>query len=336
VKRALAALVLAPLVLIMGTAMAATGSGALDPTGNGDVQCSASAPGVAATVAGVSLASEQITNANTIRDVGVAMAVPARGQAIAIATAMVESTLRNLDHGDADSLGLFQQRPSAGWGTTTQIMDPVYSATKFYAALLKVDGWQTMPFGAAAQAVQHSAYPDRYGTWEPMAAALVESQAGTGTTCTVLDTDTPLTGDVAGALPADFTLPAGTPTQVATAITWALGQLGTSYYYGGTCTDAHGPDVTKHCDCSSLTQQAYRAAGIPLTRTTYTQIAEGTPVATPGDLRPGDLVFLPGHVGMYLGDGLMINAPHTGDVVRIAQLRPYWVSRWVAARRVVN
>ena len=333
--RALVGLLAAPLVLIMGTAMAATGSGSLDPT-DGQVNCATTSPSGAITAGSTTLTAEQASNARTIRDVGVAMAIPERGQAIAIATAMVESTLRNLDHGDRDSLGLFQQRPSAGWGAPEQIMDPVHASTSFYKALEKVDGWQAMDFGAAAQAVQRSAFPDRYGQWQALAEAVVASFAGTDSTCTVTDTDGPIPDDPTDTLPADYTVPAGTPPAAAAAIHWALEQLGTSYHYGGSCTDAHSSDISKHCDCSSLTQQSYRHAGINLSRTTDTQIREGTRVAGPADLRPGDLIFLPGHVGMYLGDGLVINAPHTGDVVRVAHLSPYWTAHWVAARRVVN
>jgi cell wall-associated NlpC family hydrolase len=335
VKRALIGLLAAPLVLIMGTAMAATGSGALDPTSS-EVNCVTTSPSGAITAGATTLNAEQAGNARTIRDVGVAMAIPERGQAIAIATAMVESTLRNLDHGDRDSLGLFQQRPSAGWGTPEQITDPVHASTAFYKALEKINGWQTMDFGAAAQKVQRSAYPDRYGVWQSMAEAVVAAFAGTDSACTVTDTDSPVPEDPTGTLPDDYTIPADTPAATTTAIRWALSQLGTSYHYGGTCTDPHGADIAKHCDCSSLTQQSYHHAGINLSRTTTTQIHEGTRVEGPDNLHTGDLIFLPGHVGMYLGGGLVINAPHTGDVVRVAHLRPYWTGRWVAARRIVN
>jgi cell wall-associated NlpC family hydrolase len=93
------------------------------------------------------------------------------------------------------------------------------------------------------------------------------------------------------------------------------------------------------CDCSSLMQQAYKAAGVTLTRTTYTQVKEGTPVSV-GALRPGDLVFTggtagdPDHVGMVIGQGLIVNAPHTGAVVDVNTLAD-WKPRIVAARRIV-
>lgn len=111
---------------------------------------------------GGSVTAEMVTNAQSIIAAGAAAKVQREGQVIAIATALVESGLINLDHGDRDSVGLFQQRPSQGWGTVEQIMDPAYSAKKFYEALLAVDGWASMPPGDAAQAVQRSAFPDRY------------------------------------------------------------------------------------------------------------------------------------------------------------------------------
>jgi cell wall-associated NlpC family hydrolase len=352
--RLLAAGVLVPFVAVVGTAVAATGSGTLDPQTAGSVICQpaftgtggapgpsgpagaggsvATGPGV---YAGTSLDAVQVANARTIRDVGVALGMPDKGVVVALATAMTESGLRNLTYGDKDSLGLFQQRPSAGWGTPAQILDPVYAATKFYQALAKIPGWQNVPVTVAAQQVQRSAFPNRYATWEALAVALTASTSGSATACAALETDTPLPGDVAGALPPGFTLPAGTPIPVVTAITWALRQLGTPYHYGGDCTDPHSGIPAHQCDCSSLTQQAYHAAGISLTRTTYTQIHEGTPVPGPAQLRPGDLIFLPGHVGIYLGAGLVLHAPHTGDVVRVSTI-PYWTANWTAARRIVN
>jgi murein DD-endopeptidase MepM/ murein hydrolase activator NlpD len=124
---------------------------------------------------------EQITNATTIVAVGARMGVPSYGWVIAVATAMQESGLRNLGHlgdrNDHDSLGLFQQRPSQGWGTPEQVSDPVYAATAFYAALLRVPGWEQMPLTVAAQAVQRSAFPDAYAKHEPAARALVAAIA---------------------------------------------------------------------------------------------------------------------------------------------------------------
>ncbi|MFT4211069.1 MAG: LysM peptidoglycan-binding domain-containing protein, partial [Microbacterium sp.] len=127
--------------------------------------------------AALGLDAEQIANARIIIAVGRELGVPDRGIQIALGTAMQESWLRNLGWGDRDSLGLFQQRPSAGWGTAEQVTDPERAARAFYGGpsdpngtltrgLLDVPGWETMSFADAAQAVQVSAYPDRYAQWE--------------------------------------------------------------------------------------------------------------------------------------------------------------------------
>jgi hypothetical protein len=117
-------------------------------------------------------------NATTIVQVGLALDVPRRGLVIALATAMQESKLHNLGHlgarNDHDSLGLFQQRPSMGWGSKAQVTDPIYSATAFYLALRRVPGWHSMKITVAAQRVQRSAFPNAYAKWENDAKALTE------------------------------------------------------------------------------------------------------------------------------------------------------------------
>lgn len=122
--------------------------------------------------------AEQVSNAAVIVAVGAQRQVPARGWVIALATAMQESSLVNLTGGDRDSVGLFQQRPSQGWGTVAQLQDPAYAAGAFYDRLLTVEGWQGMPLTDAAQAVQRSAYPDAYAHWEPDATALIQTLTG--------------------------------------------------------------------------------------------------------------------------------------------------------------
>ncbi|WAA64808.1 LysM peptidoglycan-binding domain-containing protein [Microbacterium oxydans] len=144
----------------------------------------APAPAKAATTTGgqrtAALTSEQASNAALIIRIGRELGVSDRALALALATGMVESGLRNLDWGDRDSLGLFQQRPSTGWGTPAQILDAERSTRAFFGGssdpnghttrgLLDIPGWERMPFTAAAQAVQISAYPDRYGQWETQA-----------------------------------------------------------------------------------------------------------------------------------------------------------------------
>jgi murein DD-endopeptidase MepM/ murein hydrolase activator NlpD len=97
-----------------------------------------------------------------------------------VATAIQESDLRNLPGGPDDSVGLFQQRPSQGWGTAAQLLDPAYAASRFYDKLLTVDGWEQLPLTEAAQAVQRSAYPDAYARHEDDATQLVHSVASSG------------------------------------------------------------------------------------------------------------------------------------------------------------
>ncbi|WP_337192295.1 hypothetical protein [Streptomyces sp. YIM 132580] len=120
----------------------------------------------------------QAANAATISAVGTTRGMPERAVTIAIATAIQESTLRNIDHGDRDSVGLFQQRPSQGWGTVAQIMDPVYSAGEFYDHLAEVPGYSRLPLTVAAQRVQRSGFPQAYAKHEPDAALLAAALTG--------------------------------------------------------------------------------------------------------------------------------------------------------------
>lgn len=128
--------------------------------------------------------AEQMANAEAIVATGEKLNVTDRAKVIAVATALQESTLHNYGHlgdrNDHDSQGLFQQRPSAGWGTPEQITNPDYAATKFYQGLSGVPGWQRMPLTRAAQSVQVSAYPDAYAKWEKQAADLVLATHGKG------------------------------------------------------------------------------------------------------------------------------------------------------------
>ncbi|HEV2342786.1 MAG TPA: hypothetical protein VGS97_01725 [Actinocrinis sp.] len=136
----------------------------------------------------MSLDLEQARNAATISAVGLSLNVPTFGIQVALATARQESKLHDIGYGDRDSVGLFQQRPSQGWGTQEQIMDPVYASTKFYQALLNVPGWQKMSLTQAAQAVQHSGLPDayaQYGQFATVIAAVFTGGAGPGLGCTL-------------------------------------------------------------------------------------------------------------------------------------------------------
>ncbi|MFI1417082.1 heavy metal transporter [Streptomyces sp. NPDC020731] len=121
---------------------------------------------------------EQAVNAATITAVGTARELPERAVTIALATALQESALRNIGHGDRDSLGLFQQRPSQGWGTPKEIMDPTYAAGKFYEHLEEVPGYTRLPLTVAAQRVQRSGFPQAYAKHEPDAALLAAALTG--------------------------------------------------------------------------------------------------------------------------------------------------------------
>jgi len=134
----------------------------------------------------VHLTAEQAANAATIAAVGLRDGLDERAVAVAITTAMQESELVNVDYGHDDSLGLFQQRPSMGWGTEEELLDPVYSSFKFYEKLQRTDGWEDMSLAEAAQAVQVSAYPDLYEQWEADAEVIADAFAGgeeTGLAC---------------------------------------------------------------------------------------------------------------------------------------------------------
>jgi cell wall-associated NlpC family hydrolase len=330
------------LVLLL-VVIAAAGAGAMTALFGGGAAYACTATVTTSGVAPAGLTAEQAGNAAVIIGAGQREGIPPRGWVIAVATSLQESRLINLGNlgadNDHDSLGLFQQRPSQGWGTPAEIMNPDHAATSFYEHLRAVPRWQSLPLTDAAQAVQRSAYPDAYADDEPQAAAIVAAYTG-GVVC---DGGDNLPPEAAASLPSGFTLPAGTPPPVVTSIGWALAQLGTPYTFGGDCTAAHSGVPRHQCDCSSLMQQAYRAAGIRIPRVTADQVHAGTAVPNPADLRPGDLILIPGgggtranpgHVGMYLGSGLIVQAPKTGDVVKVSKLSS-WINQIAAIRRIV-
>lgn len=130
------------------------------------------------------LATDQAANAALITAVAVRRGLPPRAASIALATAMQESKLRNIEHGDQagpDSRGLFQQRPSQGWGTAEQVMDPYYSTGAFYDALVKIPGYESLEITAAAQQVQRSAYPQAYAQHEDMGRTFASALSGQST-----------------------------------------------------------------------------------------------------------------------------------------------------------
>lgn len=137
--------------------------------------------------------AEQVKNAAIIIATGQDLEIPIRGWIIAVATAMQESRLTNLGHlgdqNDHDSQGLFQQRPSSGWGTPEQITDPVYASTKFYEKLQTVKNWESLPLTVAAQRVQISAFPNAYAKHEPIATEIVNTLTGGGGRVSAVDTE---------------------------------------------------------------------------------------------------------------------------------------------------
>ncbi|PYC82571.1 hypothetical protein C7C46_09410 [Streptomyces tateyamensis] len=328
-----------PFGLVICIALTAGGASAVTPALNvGGTGCvTPVAPGTI-TADGQSLTSEQINNAAIIYQVSGGLGLPPQAAVIAIATAMQESSLINRPDGDLDSVGLFQQRPSQGWGSPAQLVDPVYASKAFYAALAKVPGWEALSVAQAAQRVQGSAYPDAYAKWEDLAKRLVGTVSGGAANCAGTNGDgdgQTITNPVA--LPAGFSLPAGTPVQVVTAIQFGISKLGMPYQWGGTGDPSY--------DCSGLMMRAYEAAGLTIHRTTYEQVYDGTPIYSASQLKPGDLIFLagsdgtptnPGHVGMYLGSNLVLDAPRTGKNIQITSFTGgYWDNEAVAFRRIV-
>jgi hypothetical protein len=126
----------------------------------------------------IGLDNGQAEIAATIAGVARSRALPARAVTVAYAAGLQESKLHNLAYGDRDSVGVFQQRPSEGWGSRKQLEDPVYATTRFFSALTKVHGYLKLPVYKAAQAVQHSADGTAYQQYEPVAAGMASAFTG--------------------------------------------------------------------------------------------------------------------------------------------------------------
>lgn len=294
------------------------------------------------------LSDAQAANARTIAAVATTRS-GRRASLIALMTALAESQLLVLGNPndpsgngianqgigyDHDSLGLFQQRPS--WGTAAQRMDPVASTHLFLDALLAVPGWTQMAPWEATQRVQRSAFDGRPsaangghpvygGNYQRQAARAAALQQQIEADAAVLDCGAgpPQTIATGSELPTGFSLPATTSAPAQAAVTFALAQRGKPYLWGAT-----GPNTY---DCSGLMLDAWRHAGVALGRTTRDQVRNGTPTSM-GALRPGYLVLTPGgfgslaspgHVGMYVGAGLVVHAPRTGDVVKTTPLAAF-------------
>lgn len=126
----------------------------------------------------VGLDLAQAQNASIIAAVALHKGLADHAVTVALAAALQESKLYNIPYGDLDSVGLFQQRPSQGWGTNSQLLNPIYATSAFYDRLVHVSGWQTLPVTEAAQRVQRSAAPDAYGYWESEARTLASALTG--------------------------------------------------------------------------------------------------------------------------------------------------------------
>jgi cell wall-associated NlpC family hydrolase len=319
----------------------AAGGGADGGQGLPGVICSpaGSAPGTP--VAG--FANDQLANAAQIVAAGKEVGAPPRAQVIAVATAMQESGLRNVMHGDTagpDSIGLFQQRTS--WGPLSVRTDPKGSARLFYARLLAIPDWLSLPLTVAAQRVQASGLPDAYAKWEAKAEQVVGSVLGVVCQPSAPAPDQPGVSD----------------PNIQLVVARAMAQVGTPYAWGG--GNAAGPTrgISDHggaadragdsrkigFDCSGLMVYAFAAIGVAVphqTQAIWTQF--GPPITDRAQLQPGDMILLSGtgrpegidHVGLYLGDGRVVDAPESGTTVRVEPIwtNPYWSSHFVGAVR---
>lgn len=273
--------------------------------------------------------AEQMTIARTIVDTTARRGLPRRAAVLAVATAIVESQLRNLDHGDRDSLGVFQQRPSQGWGTPAQVRDPVYATNAFLDRLVAINAWQHMPDGAAEQLVQRSGFPERYAPEHPRAEAIVtkfwrettprpsppRDRNRTGGPAPGGEVDQRATSrprddvEVAAGCPDTETGDTVTDTRVGArelkqlprgytlprdrtqraAVSYVVSKVGRPYVWG-----AKGPGAF---DCSGLMMAAWAHAGVAIGAATTTQIHDGRAVPGIGQVQPGDLLFIPGSLG---------------------------------------
>jgi hypothetical protein len=208
-------------------------------TSFGEPSCRASALG-----SSVTFSTEQSANAATITALALKRGLPARAATIALATAIVESKLRNIKFGDRDSLGLFQQRTSQGWGTVEQILDPIHATNKFYDALVKIDGYQSMAITKVAQEVQRSAYPLAYADHEMegrvLASALSgQSPGGIGCRLEAATTSTPA-ADIAATLTTEMGVRATVQSGVVKVTGRNVQQAWAAGCWAVTHADAHG------------------------------------------------------------------------------------------------
>jgi len=293
------------------------------PNGGGTIFAGTLKPGV---YGGTSLNAEQCKNAEIIYNNGKHMGASNRDITIALMTAMQESRLRNLDHGHLDSVGLFQQRPSQGWGTKAQCMNPDYASRKFFSALFKINGRDRMSLTQAAQAVQRSAFPNAYAQHEPMARAVVTflSNASTKTTPGSLGSDSNFQGGTGSWGSGRAT----GQSLVNVAVDLVKKNPNIRYQLGGDDPPSTPRDKVTKLDCSSFVQWVvYHTLGSlkGLPRVTHDQInylkAHGKKIpALQGAKTAGAIMFTSsgGHVEISVGDGKhMVGAHNTRDDVNV-------------------
>jgi peptidoglycan DL-endopeptidase CwlO len=248
-----------------------------------------SAAGRGGTAADITLTASQLQIAGAGVEVAKQRKLPAQASVDIIAAGMQESHLTNLSGGDQDSVGWLQQRPSQGWGTVAQLMDPVYAAGKFFDKLAIINGWQTMAPANAIQAVQRSGDVSLYAQWVPLARALAASLLG--------DSSVALQCAPGGAGSPPSQAPNPKAGQV---LARARAELGLPYCWaGGTSTGPSHGDGGAGCggqtvgfDCSGLALYAYAGIGVPLPHSAADQYqsAYGHLVSI-SQVQPGDLVF---------------------------------------------
>ena len=318
---ALLALVLGLVTLAGGTGSSAAAQGAAAVSVLGQLQqneCVATGPVP-------TLSAAQASNAETIVAAADALGAGGKGAQIALMAAYTESGLNNLgpESGNGGSLGLFQQRAAAGWGTAAQEQDPTDATGMFIEHLVTVPGWQTMQPWMAAQDVQRSAFSNGsnyQANWTLAGTFLTEiTGLSNAQSCGGENGAVPAGPASQYGLPTGYTIPSDATPAETLAITYAISKLGDAYVWG-----AAGPNAF---DCSGLTMMAWAQAGVTLDHYTGDQINEGTPVAGFAAISPGDLVLIPGsdgtlanpgHVGIYIGYGLVLSAvdPQQGVIVQ--------------------
>ncbi|KFG71449.1 NlpC/P60 family protein [Streptomyces mutabilis] len=326
-----------------------------EDTGPGTADASAVSGG-AGTQATGTLHEQQVSYAKVIDQAAKKADLPGRATLIALMTAMQESTMQNLDHGHADSLGLFQQRPSMGWGTKQQIMTPSYAAESFFLGrgtndgLVDIKGWDNMPLGDAAQKVQKSAYPELYAGHETAMRKLARDAginlerggSTTGGSGSTSNDSTPVTSENdncaatkpgTGSAGGQFTDGTQTwklnnPRTVEEAIAWAKKNSGT------------GSSANWYQRCLAFTAIVYgwNFSGVNYAIDHYSVVPKS--MQHDGDRHPpaGALMYWDtghraGHIAVYLGDGKVasndILRPGYIDIVDAELFETKWGARYI-------